>query len=224
MNDIRRMLVMTLGALAVLPLAGPPPALAQPSAAAVAKRPESRGRVVGAACEYADGYVADYSKLQARAQMALRTEGNPQRPVNVLAYADATTRPPLGTHELPPGRAYCLRSNDFPDGYLTMNCKVSTECPGGAVCQGGLCRAECRDDSDCNAPAVCTRLAVGTERRYCRCDGCVSNLPRESVLPDVIRGPEVKVKEKGKAQPATTARGSKAAGAGSATGPSGGAK
>jgi hypothetical protein len=63
-----------------------------------------------------------------------------------------------------------------------------------------------RDDSDCNAPTDCTKLADATERRYCRCDACVVKLPAESVRPaDVTQGSDVKVKEKGKPRPGKVA-------------------
>jgi hypothetical protein len=90
----------------------------------------------------------------------------------VVDLVDANTPMPLQNHQLPPGRPYCLRTPETPDGYLTMNCKVDRDCPGPAACQGGVCRAECTQDSDCQSPSVCTRIG-SPAKRFCRCDGCL---------------------------------------------------
>ena len=142
-----------------------------PSAAALAKAPVNRGKLVGAPCQPSDGYRPDFSKLEAKAEAKRRQPGGANRPYNLLDFVDADTPVPLERHQLPPGRAYCLQSQESQDGYLTMNCKVDADCPAPATCGGTVCRAACTSDADCVAPNVCSNAGAGGVS-YCRCDDC----------------------------------------------------
>jgi hypothetical protein len=161
--------------------AGAQPQAAGQSAAALARLPQNRGKVVGAPCEYKDGYMPDFSALEAKARAALAAGGNPARPINVIDHAQGA-RPPLAAHELPAGRAYCLRTPEAPAGYLTMNCKTDGDCPKPSICQGRICRAACSADSECVAPAVCTTRTADSEQRFCRCDDCAPRFPDSAVF------------------------------------------
>ena len=144
-----------------------------PSAAALAKAPANRGRVVGAACRGSDGYLPDYSAMEAKAAAVPPGPDGRRPPINLLAYRDPNVPLPLESHRLPPGRTYCIQTVENPAGYLTSNCQSNADCPTPATCDGSICRAECNSDADCTAPATCLNLDGAKGVRYCRCDSCL---------------------------------------------------
>ena len=48
----------------------------------------------------------------------------------------------------------CLSpSNDYPDGFCSIDCTASGDCPSDADCidkEGGVCLFSCADDGDCD--------------------------------------------------------------------------
>ena len=44
-------------------------------------------------------------------------------------------------------------SNDYPDGFCSVDCTTTGDCPGDAECvdrEGGVCLFACRDERDCS--------------------------------------------------------------------------
>jgi hypothetical protein len=160
-------LAAALGAVTLMRSGGSAALAATPPVASPAARanvPGSRGKVVGASCNPADGYQPDWSKLEAKAEQQRKamTAAN-ARPLNLVEFVAADTPAPLERHQLPPRRLYCLSGDENPGGYLTSNCKTDADCPAPAQCDGSLCRAGCTADSDCSAPATCASISPGVK-------------------------------------------------------------
>lgn len=99
----------------------------------------------------------------------------------------ATPVPPghLESWQLPPGIGYCMSpGGGYPYGYFTMNCVSDSDCPGGARCDGLMCRRPCGSDGDCRKPTLCVGPAIPSDPNqpydggsdplsFCYCSACV---------------------------------------------------
>jgi hypothetical protein len=115
---------------------------------------------IGAACKAEDGYVPGDRCGDAGASASAPTNCAPGGAAPGGQFTD-----------LPPHVGYCLRAQEFPDGYFTMNCATDADCPGGSRCGSKLCWAPCSSDGDCRAPSTCP--ADGSSLRICRCTTCL---------------------------------------------------
>ena len=81
------------------------------------------------------------------------------------------------THQLEPGIGYCVtRLRTHPDGFFTSNCRVDSDCPTGARCDGSWCNVPCTKDGECRRGLYCPENAGRT--RFCR-EGCPDPMPAQ---------------------------------------------
>jgi len=135
-----------------------PPGATIAASTGIGDAASSSGLAVGSACKPEDGYVPKDP-----------CAGQPSNkgPTNCLADGGAAE----DFTTLPAGVGFCLRADEYPGGYFTMNCSSNRDCPGGSICDGRRCWMPCLSDGQCTSPATCSPLTASV--KICRCNDCV---------------------------------------------------
>jgi hypothetical protein len=150
------------------------------SADRTALRPNDAGVVlpIGAPCKPEDGWQYVY----------------PPNWPTVPPDSGAPTTVPIPpdykeTHQLEPGIGYCVTHlQTYPDGFFTSNCRVDSDCPTGAGCDGSWCNVPCAQDGDCRRGLYCPENPG--RARFCR-QGCPDPMPTQGYSCYTYGGPHV---------------------------------